>query len=102
MVFVKMLRFIRALLALMLFSVAASAWSNTFTHPWVCEQGIRGIWGNETFEAYSNSTECSKYPDLGYPNETRFENYTQDTFNHHCYATCPVNSSWVDSQTNDT
>ena len=91
----------RLLIVLLLVS-SASAWSNTVTHPWICGQGIRSIWGNATYEQYSNATVCSSYPDLGYPADGVLDNYSADKHLHHCYATCPVNSSWLDPDANET
>lgn len=80
----KISDFMVIVLAIYLSISIASAWSNTYTHPWLCEQSIRAIFGNETYEQNSNVTECSTYPDLKF----------HDTAKHHCFKTCPINSTY--------
>lgn len=80
----RLRNFLTILLLCLIYANSVSAWSNTYTHPWFCEQSIKKIWGNDTFEQNSNVTECSTRPDLIF----------HDTAKHHCYKTCPVNSTY--------
>jgi len=90
-----------ALFFVILLVPLASAWYNAHTHPWFCERVGSQIWNGTVWQSYPSALNCSAYPDNGYPNETRFENYSSDTTKHHCYATCPVDNETYCGNTSD-
>jgi len=92
----------KRVISLLILISSASAWSNTYTHPWLCEQAGKEVWGAGIWENYSAALNCSGYPDLGYPADGVLDNYSADKHLHHCYRDCPVNTSWVDPDTNET